>query len=62
MVFLFQECVFEDVGLKREVHSKIDVIMNDQVILASSTSCILPARIADNLRHRNRFIVAHPVS
>lgn len=59
---LIQECVNEDVDLKREVHNKIDSMMDHKAILASSTSCILPARIADHLNHRNRFLVAHPVS
>ncbi|CAC5373008.1 CRYL1 [Mytilus coruscus] len=37
-------------------------MMTDAAILASSTSCILPARISDQFRHRNRFIVAHPTN
>ncbi|VDI44307.1 L-gulonate 3-dehydrogenase [Mytilus galloprovincialis] len=60
--FYIQECVFEDVELKRQVHSKIDALMSNAAILASSTSCILPARIADQLKHRNRFVVAHPTN
>lgn len=36
--------------------------MDSNAILASSTSTIVPSDICDHLTHRNRFIVAHPVS
>lgn len=59
--FYFQECVPERIELKTSVYSKIDKIMNDSCILATSASALLPSKLAANITHKNRFIVAHPV-
>jgi len=55
-----QECVPESLELKRKVWGKIDEIAGDDTILATSTSCIVPSKISDFMKHRSQFIVAHP--
>lgn len=52
----------EDKDLKRGVWQKIDDMMeSSDVVMASSTSGIVPSLLSDHLRHRHRFLVAHPV-
>ena len=59
----FKECVPEDRTLKRDVWKTIDdAISSDDIILASSTSAIVPSLLSDHLKRKDRFMVAHPVS
>lgn len=58
---LIKECVYEDLDLKRGVHAKIDDLCKDDAIIASSASALIPSLISQNLKHKNRFIVCHPV-
>ncbi|XP_052711237.1 lambda-crystallin-like [Crassostrea angulata] len=60
--FFIQECVYEDLDLKRGVHGKIDGLCKDGVIIASSASALIPSLISQNLKHKNRFIVCHPTN
>ena len=40
----------------------LDQLATDTMILASSTSCIVPSSFTSELAHRSQCIVAHPVS
>ena len=45
--------------MKRSVYTEIDNFLSDGVILASSASGLLPSALVENIKHRNRFVVAH---
>lgn len=55
-----QECIPENLDLKRKVWGQIDELADDGTILATSTSCIVPSKISDFMKHKSQFIVAHP--
>lgn len=58
-----QECVPENLDLKRKVWAQVDALVNrTDTIMASSSSCIVPSKLSDHLQHRDQFIVAHPVN
>ncbi|OTF78194.1 lambda-crystallin-like protein [Euroglyphus maynei] len=57
-----QECVFEDLDLKRKVFHEIDQICSDNVVLCSSSSCFLPSKLFEGLKHNSQMIVGHPVN
>ncbi|KAJ8315286.1 hypothetical protein KUTeg_007436 [Tegillarca granosa] len=60
--FFVIECVPERIELKTGVHAKIDPVVSDTTIIASSASALIPSKISQNLKHRNRFIVVHPTN
>ena len=59
--FCFQECVPENLDLKKKVFSDLDKLVTDDMILASSSSCLCASMFADGLKHQENILVAHPV-
>lgn len=55
-----QECVVEDVEVKRALFATLDRITDPGAVLASSTSMIACSRWADHLAGRHRCVVVHP--
>lgn len=53
-----QECVPEDVDLKRKLFLELDETVPSNVLIASSSSCIMPSNFTENMKTRNRCIVA----
>ncbi|XP_064595153.1 lambda-crystallin-like [Liolophura sinensis] len=57
-----QECVPETVDTKRKVFTQLDSLADDQVILCSSSSAIVPSKFTEHLKHRTKCLVAHPIN
>ncbi|XP_066872515.1 lambda-crystallin homolog isoform X1 [Kogia breviceps] len=57
-----QECVPENLELKKQLFAQLDGIVGDQVVLSSSSSCLLPSRLFSGLAHVKQCLVAHPVN
>lgn len=57
-----QECVVEDVEVKRTLFAALDRLTSTDVVLASSTSTIMASLFADGLPGRERCLVVHPAN
>lgn len=57
-----QECVFENLQAKQSVFQAVESHVRENVILSSSTSCLLPSNIFSCVKNRKRCIVSHPVN
>lgn len=55
-----QECVPEDLKLKREIFEYVDSNAPDTAVLASSSSALTASEIAGGLENAQRCLVAHP--
>ncbi|CAF2900281.1 unnamed protein product [Rotaria sp. Silwood2] len=57
-----QECIPEDVEMKTKVYLQFDEIIPSNALFASSSSCIMPSKFTEQMKTRNRCIVAHPIN
>lgn len=57
---LIVESVPERESLKREVAAVIDTHAPPDVLICSSSSGLLPSRLQKDLRHPDRYLIAHP--
>jgi L-gulonate 3-dehydrogenase len=57
-----QECVFEKVGIKREIFKALDGSAPPDATLASSTSTFPGSSFTADLPGRHRCLVAHPIN
>jgi 3-hydroxyacyl-CoA dehydrogenase/enoyl-CoA hydratase/3-hydroxybutyryl-CoA epimerase len=53
------EAVFEDLGVKRQVFAEAEAVLRPDAVLASNTSTIPIARIAEGARHPERILGMH---
>jgi len=60
--FFVQECVPEQLELKKKIYGTLDELAAPGTILCSSTSCIVPSKFTEELKNRECCIVAHPVN
>ena len=58
----FQECAPENLELKKKIFAQLDRLVDDRVVLSSSSSCLMPSKLFAGLAHVKQCIVAHPVS
>ncbi|WP_457090554.1 3-hydroxyacyl-CoA dehydrogenase [Microvirga sp. P5_D2] len=59
---LVQECGPENVEMKQSLFRELDALARPETILASSSSAIAASRFTEDLRHRERCLVAHPLN
>ena len=55
-----QESAPENEDLKRKLHARLDAATPQHVVIASSSSGLLPTRIQSDCRHPERVVIGHP--
>uniref|UniRef100_A0A3P9HV45 Crystallin, lambda 1 n=1 Tax=Oryzias latipes TaxID=8090 RepID=A0A3P9HV45_ORYLA len=60
--FFVQECVFEQLEIKQSVFQEVEQIVGKDVILSSSTSCLVPSSVFSKVQNKSRCLVSHPVN
>ncbi|OWF45012.1 lambda-crystallin homolog [Mizuhopecten yessoensis] len=60
--FYVQECVPENLELKKKVFKEMDTMANKDMILASSSSCLCASMFTEGLTHKSNMLVAHPIN
>ncbi|XP_070832058.1 lambda-crystallin homolog [Chaetodon trifascialis] len=60
--FFVQECVFEQLDVKQSVFQDVEHLVGKDVILSSSTSCLVPSNVFSKVQNRSRCLVSHPVN
>ena len=55
-----QESAPEDEGVKRSLLQRLDSAAEPATVIASSSSGLLPTRLADGLSHPERLVIGHP--
>lgn len=53
------ESIVENISAKQAIFAEMERLCPVKTVFASSTSGLLPSEIAKNLKHKERFIVAH---
>nr|XP_033470032.1 lambda-crystallin homolog [Epinephelus lanceolatus] len=60
--FFVQECVFEQLEVKQNIFQDIERLVGKDVILSSSTSCLVPSNVFSKVGNRSRCLISHPVN
>ncbi|MDJ0956267.1 MAG: L-carnitine dehydrogenase [Arenicellales bacterium] len=59
-VDFIQESAPENEDLKRKLHTQLDAATPQHVVIASSSSGLLPSRIQSDCEHPERVVIGHP--
>jgi 3-hydroxyacyl-CoA dehydrogenase len=57
-----QESLPEVLSIKQEIYARLDALTPQHAVIGSSTSSIPASAFTENLKHRQRCLVAHPVN